>query len=129
MDSNLPKDVLSQTFGHPDAMLLSSGFLFVLSTTGLPTIPLLILSAACGATGWNLLRSQKAQSAREEQKKVEKAAAQKKEQDRPENNLQIDLLELDLTENLVPLVNPSAGGELIGPRGRCRAAGVQLVCP
>jgi len=113
MNSDLPKEVLGQMFGHPEAMLLSSGFLLVLSTTGLPMVPLLILSAGCGATGWNLLRAKKLKSAEEERKQLEQAAAQRKEDDKPENNLQIDLLELDLTEDLVCLVDPNAGGELI----------------
>jgi flagellar biosynthesis protein FlhA len=34
MNSDLPRQVLSQMFGHPEAMLLSAGFLLVLSTTG-----------------------------------------------------------------------------------------------
>ncbi len=113
MDSDLPRQVLSQLFGHPEAMLLSSGFLILLATTGLPALPLLALSAACGATGWNLLRSRKANTVHEERQVQEQAAAQRKEEDRPENNLQIDLLELDLTENLVCLVDPNSGGELI----------------
>ncbi len=113
MDSNLPKEVLSQTFGHPEAMLVSSGFLLVLATTGLPALPLLALSTACGATGWNLLRTRKANAVLAEQKQLEKVASQRKDENRPENNLQVDLLELDLTENLVCLVDPHSGGELI----------------
>ncbi len=112
-DSDLPREVLGQLFGHPEAMLLSAGFLLVLATTGLPAIPLLALSAGCGATGWNLLRTRKAKTVHEERQQQEQAAAQRKEDEKPENNLQIDPLELDLSGELICLVDPNHGGELL----------------
>lgn len=112
-DSDLPRDVMGQTFGHPEAMLLSSGFLVALSFTGLPAVPLLMLSAGCGMTGWSLFNNRKTQAVQKERKQMEEAAAERKEADKPEKNLQIDLLELDLSEDLVCLVDPNVGGELI----------------
>ena len=45
-DSDLPRDMLGQIFVHPEAMGVSSAFVFFLSFTGLPRWPLLMISTA-----------------------------------------------------------------------------------
>jgi len=59
--SNLPRDVVSQLFHHPEALFLASLFLFSLSFTGLPPVPMLTLSLSCGLIGFSLTRRQKTQ--------------------------------------------------------------------
>src|SRR6202051_1648704 len=47
--SDLPAEVVSQMLRYPQALGLSSVFLFAMAFSGLPTLPLLSMSVACGA--------------------------------------------------------------------------------
>ena len=44
---NLPAQFLNQIFAHPQAMVVTAGFLVVLVFTNLPTIPLVALASGC----------------------------------------------------------------------------------
>lgn len=46
-DSNLPVEMIEQVIGHRTPMLLTGGLLMLLSTTGLPMLPLLLLGGGC----------------------------------------------------------------------------------
>ncbi len=110
-ESNLPADVVNQLFMHPEALGLSSVFLFALAWSPLPTIPLLILSAGCGAMGLTLRRDRKVEEAVRHQQ--EEVKAQQPPEQRPEDNLAVDPLELELGVGLIRLANPASGGDLL----------------
>ncbi len=110
-DSNLPRDVIGQLFRHPEAMGLASVFLFALSVTGLPTLPLMSLSAGCALIGLTLNRGRKVQAAAK-QVRAERER-EKPPEPKPEDNLTVDPLELELGVGLIRLADPSAGGDLL----------------
>jgi len=110
-DSDLPGDVVRQIFRYPQALGLSSVFLFAMAFSGLPTLPLLSMSAACGVTAVSLSRGRK--SADVVKKSEEAQKAQKKPEPRPEDNLVVDPLELELGVGLIRLADPSSGGDLL----------------
>ncbi|MBI1352768.1 MAG: EscV/YscV/HrcV family type III secretion system export apparatus protein [Acidobacteria bacterium] len=57
-DSNLGKDVARQLLSQPKAIAIASGLLLVLAITpGLPFIPFVLMAAATGAIGYNLIRT------------------------------------------------------------------------
>jgi flagellar biosynthesis protein FlhA len=56
-DSNLRRDVVHQTFRHPEALFLAAAFLSVMSFTGLPALPLIAMAAGCAIVGTMLRRS------------------------------------------------------------------------
>jgi flagellar biosynthesis protein FlhA len=109
-DSNLPHDMLSQLFGHPEALLLSSVFLAVLSLTGLPFLPLIALSIACGVMGRQVLSGRKVEQQQAERR--EQAEQKKPPESKPEDELLVDPLEVSLGVGLLGLVNPETGGDL-----------------
>ena len=110
-DSNLPGDVVNQLFRHPEAMFLASLFLFSLAFTGLPATPLIVLSLGCAFIGFNLRKSKQQQLV---QKAVEQEqVSQKKPEAKPEDNLIVDPLEMDLGVGLLRLADPAAGGDLL----------------
>src|SRR3990172_6605900 len=84
-ESDLPADVVNQLFRHPEALGLSSAFLFALAWSPLPTMPLLILSAGCGALGLSLRRDQRVEQT--VRQKHEDDKAHKRPEPRPEDNL------------------------------------------
>jgi len=108
--SSLGDDVLGQLFSKPKAMLITSGFLFLLALTSLPKIPLLILGLFCAAMAHILSRNAQA---------VQQAAVSRKEEaikNEPENVqkfLDMDALELEIGCGLIKLADASRGGDLM----------------
>ncbi|MBW3539961.1 MAG: flagellar biosynthesis protein FlhA [Planctomycetes bacterium] len=111
-DSNLPREVVGQLFRHPEALLLSSGFLAALALTGLPMLPMLSLGGGCAVSGWLLLRTRRAAVRVEQRKKTDLKSAEKREP-KPEDNLLVDPLELELGVGLIRLADPATGGDLL----------------
>ncbi len=111
IESDLPKDVVSQMFRHPEAMFLSSAFLGAMAFTGLPMGPLLALSAGCGFVGYTL-RQAKEQQVVEETRAAAPAPEPPPER-KPEDRLPVELLMVELGAGLVPLADPSRGGDLL----------------
>lgn len=115
--SNLSRDIIGQTFQEPVALYLGSAATIALAFTGLPMIPMLVLGAGCAIAGENLRR----QRIRVEQERTRAAAARSaasstpaaKPVTRPEDQLAIEPVELELGFRLIRLANTEAGGDLM----------------
>ncbi|MCA9115071.1 MAG: FHIPEP family type III secretion protein, partial [Planctomycetaceae bacterium] len=126
-ESDLPRDIISQLFRHSEAMFMAAAFLLVLSMTGLPTGPLLMLGSGLAVIGVVLQRGrqQKRQEDVQEANRAEDEQQQaqlKSQEDRPEDHLHVDLLELHLGLGLYPVVDPAKGGDLLGRVKRVRSS-------
>ena len=109
-DNNLGRDINTQLTSRPQAGFIAGGMLITLGMIpGLPTWPffsigtvLLILALSVRFVG--------------QRRKVEEAAQAEEEarpEDRPEDYLRTDLLEVEIGYQLVPLVDATQGGDLI----------------
>ena len=109
-DENLGTDINKQLTGRPQAGLIAGTMLIALGMIpGLPTWPfmsigilLFLLSLLVRYTG--------------KKRQAEEIAAQQEEEqpeERPEDYLRTDLLEVEIGYQLVPLVDTSQGGDLI----------------
>ena len=109
-DENLGSDINKQLTGRPQAGLIAGTMLIALGMIpGLPTWPFLsigvmlfLLSLLVSYTG--------------KKRQAEEIAAQQeedKQEERPEDYLRTDLLEVEIGYQLVPLVDTSQGGDLI----------------
>jgi flagellar biosynthesis protein FlhA len=111
--SDLPMQFLAQVFHSPRALAVAAGFLCVLVLTNLPKVPLLALGAGCSGLALVLTRTRKA----EEQKLAAKAKAdeqaKKPTEDRIEDFLAIDPMEVEIGAGLVKLASPKYGGDLL----------------
>jgi len=109
--SDLPVQFLQQLFSNPRALAVAAGFLGILVLTNLPKVPLLALGAGCGSLAIVLNRQTKAV----EQKKAEqaKADAVKPQEERIEDFLAIDPMEIEIGASLVKLASPKYGGDLL----------------
>jgi flagellar biosynthesis protein FlhA len=110
-NSDLPAEVVSQMLRYPQALGLSSVFLFAMAFSGLPTLPLLSMSVACGAIAITLSRTKKTAAIQKKQEESQKT--QKKPEPKPEDNLAVDPLELELGVGLIRLADPASGGDLL----------------
>ncbi|OYW23877.1 MAG: EscV/YscV/HrcV family type III secretion system export apparatus protein [Planctomycetales bacterium 12-60-4] len=118
-DSNLSRDVVSQVFRHSEALFIAGGFIMALGFTGLPMLPMLVLGGGCGIIALSLRKKdhqQQVSAAKQEAAAVE----EQKPQPKPEDNLLVDPMELELGYGLIRLADPSSGGDLLDRVTRVR---------
>lgn len=128
--SNMPQQFLDQLFSRPQALAVAGGFLAVLIFTSLPRMPLLTLGLAC--LGMSRVLTQRAKAQEAEQADAEKQAAVQPQEERVEDYLAIDPMEIELGVGLIRLADPNRGGDLLDRVGRVRnnvASEIGLVMP
>jgi flagellar biosynthesis protein FlhA len=127
---NLPSEFLKQLFSRPQAMAVAGGFVAVLIFTDLPRIPLGLIAASCVAMALTLKRrSDKAQAATAE---AAKKTAAKKPEERVEDFLAVDPMELEIGVGLIRLADPARGGDLLERIHRIRqnvASDIGIILP
>jgi len=112
--SNLPKEFLSQLFGRPQALFIAGAFLAVLIFTNLPKIPLAAIGGSCIGLAVMMTRREKAEAKEvSDDAAKEKAEAEKPAEERIEDYLAIDPMEMEIGVGLIRLANPSRGGDLL----------------
>ncbi|MDD3587661.1 MAG: flagellar biosynthesis protein FlhA [Thermoguttaceae bacterium] len=134
---NLPRLVVEQVFFRPVVLVLAGAFLIGLSTTGLPILPLGVLSLGCFGLAFLVHREQERKVIREREEqsrhqKDELSRSSGDESERIENYLMVDPMELEIGSGLVPLADPAAHGDLMQRIGQIRkelASQLGLVLP
>jgi flagellar biosynthesis protein FlhA len=86
-------------------------FLSVMTFTGLPKIPLLVLGSCCGGLAFTLTRGE--QKTKRVAAAKEKEKSSKKEPEKVEKLLDLDTMELEVGYGLVRLVDAAKGGDLL----------------
>jgi len=107
---NLPSEFVRQLFSRPQALAVTGGFLGMLIFTNLPAIPLLTIGGGCMALAYTMTRKTKEVAAQAEQAK---AAEAKPAQERIEDYLLIDPMEMEIGVGLIRLADPKRGGDLL----------------
>lgn len=117
-ESSLPNDVIRQLFFRPQVLAVAGAFLGMLVFTELPRIPLLLIGGGCVALAIALTR----QAAREEVKKKadQKAQADKTREERVEEFLAVNPMEIEVGRGLLSLADPKLGGDLLERLQRIR---------
>jgi flagellar biosynthesis protein FlhA len=117
--SNMPREFLQQIFARPQALAVTGGFLTILVFTSLPRVPLLTLGAACLALARMMTRreSREVASAAEQAEREKNA---KKPEERVEDYLTVDPMEVELGVGLIRLADPNRGGDLLDRVQRVR---------
>ncbi len=128
--TNLPAEFMRQLFSRPRALAVAGGFLGVLVFTNLPTVPLVMIGGSCIGLSVLLTRRTHAEGAAEAAKK--KAEAKKPQEERVEDFLAIDPMEIEIGVGLIRLADPKRGGDLLERVQRVRqnvAADIGIVLP
>lgn len=113
---DLSSEFLTQMFSRPQALVVAGGFLAILTFTNLPAVPLLSIAGCCMGLALLLDRRQKSAKASEAAAVAdrERAAAEApRKEERIEDYLTIDPMELELGVGLVRLADPNRGGDLL----------------
>jgi flagellar biosynthesis protein FlhA len=122
-ESNLPSEFLRQLFSRPQALAVAGGFLGMLTFTSLPRLPLLVLGGGCIGLAMTINRRATTQQATAEAKK--KAENAKPAEERVEDSLAVDPMEVEIGVGIIRLADPKRGGDLLErvQRVRQRVAG------
>ena len=108
---DLGDEMLGQLFANPKPLIVAGAFLVLMSISGMPKLPSLVLGSCCGGLAFVLTRNQK-QVARVKAA-VERERVTKKEPEKVEKLLDLDAMELEIGYGLVKLVDASKGGDLL----------------
>ncbi len=120
VDSDLPRDVVKQFSGHPEALFLASTFLFALAFTGLPAGPMIALATGCTVTGMLRKKGQAVAEVQKQKAEAQQQETQNRPEPKPEDHLFVDPLELELGVGLLRLADPATGGDLLDRVTRIR---------
>ena len=111
-DQNLPKQLISQMLNQPYAFLIASSILFVFGMIpGLPHFPFFLMSIIAGTIGFYKFKDTNKKSLIENRKKEDDAKAPAPEH--VESILPLDIMELEVGYELIPLVDADSNGELL----------------
>jgi flagellar biosynthesis protein FlhA len=109
---NMGHDLTKQLLRQPRAIMIAGGMLLVLGVVpGMPTLPFFLLGAAVGAIGWVTNESNKKKKIEDDLEKAEQGKTG--QEDRTENLLKVDSLEVEIGYGLIPLVDTNQGGDLL----------------
>ena len=109
-DNNLGHDINSQLTSRPQAGLIAGPILVGLGfIPGIPMWPFLLIGGGMGLLAY-IVRYSRGQREAEERAV---AAEKSRPEERPEDYLRVDLLEVEIGYQLVPLVDAKQGGDLI----------------
>lgn len=128
--SNLPQEFLDQLFSRPQALAVAGGFLGILVFTSLPRLPLMSLGLAC--VGLSVMTSRREKALIDEEAAAEQQAAAEKPEERVEDYLAVDPMEIELGVGLIRLADPNRGGDLLDRVQRVRnnvASDIGLIMP
>ncbi|MCC7475545.1 MAG: flagellar biosynthesis protein FlhA [Pirellulales bacterium] len=110
--ANLPREFMQQIFSRPQALAVTGGFLAILIFTSLPRVPLLALAGSClGLARITTRREGEAALSASQQAEKEKNA--KPTEERVEDYLTVDPMEIELGVGLIRLADPNRGGDLL----------------
>ncbi|MCS7032474.1 MAG: flagellar biosynthesis protein FlhA, partial [Phycisphaerae bacterium] len=110
--SDLGEEVFGQLLANPRPLAVAAVFLAMMSLTGMPAAPLIVLALCCGAIAWILGRAQ-ARAALASAAAAERELAARREPERVERLLEVDPMELEVGYGLVKLVDTTKGGDLL----------------
>ncbi|ADL13130.1 flagellar biosynthesis protein FlhA [Acetohalobium arabaticum] len=113
-ESNLGEDLSNQMLAQPKSLLIVSGVLTLFAfVSGLPTIPFLLLAVMLAGLGYTLYQTQQEIVEEETASEEEEEVAQYEEQEDIDELLKVDPMEVEVGYNLIPLVVPEQGGDLL----------------
>jgi flagellar biosynthesis protein FlhA len=111
-DSNMGTDLTRQLGFQPRAIMVASGVIFVFGVVpGMPTLPFIALGSVLGTLAYFIEKSNKQES--ERKRREEKAAQEVPPDERTEDLLKVDTLELEIGYGLIPMVDAKQGGDLL----------------
>ena len=109
-DSNMGQELSSQITNHPRAILIAAGLLFFFGLVpGLPTMSFMVLGGLTATVAYSAMKSQKAA----DKKAAEPETKAEAHEEKIEDFLKVDTLEIEIGYGLIPLVDATHGHDLL----------------
>jgi len=110
-EMNMGREFAGQLLIHPRAAFITSGVLFFFAIVpGMPTLPFLVLAVGTGYIG---LMTRRSKAAYQQTAIVRQDQKPKSEQEKIEDYLYVDPMELEIGYGLIPLVDKEQEGDLL----------------
>ena len=111
---NISETALRQTFGKPVVLSFSGVFLLLLTLTGLPVLPLIILALGCFTLAF-AVRNQGDESSESQPEEGgdERITNEQKKDDDVDDYMRIDPIELEIGAGLIGVASPQNGPSLL----------------
>lgn len=116
--TNLPSEFLRQLFSRPQALAVAGGFLVVLMFTSLPPVPLALIGASC--VGLAIILSRRTAQDEASREARSRAEAAKKPDERVEDYLIVEPMDMEIGMGLIRLADRGRGGDLLDRIHRIR---------
>jgi flagellar biosynthesis protein FlhA len=114
---NLGREITNQLFSNPKVMWVAGTLMIVFALIpGFPKIPFIMLGGICFATAYMGMQRDKKSAVEEQQAEAEKQEAEqqsKPKEERVEDYLHVDPMELEIGYGLIPIVDVKQGGDLL----------------
>lgn len=108
---NLPREFMGQLFSRPQAIAVTGAFLGLLVFTNLPKLPLMTIALGCVGFATAMKRREtRATAVAQAKAKVEE---KKPPEEKIEDYLSVDPMELEIGVGLIRLADPKRGGDLL----------------
>lgn len=112
-DSNLSEDLFKQVFQNPKVLFVTSFISLVLSFTGLPIAPFMLLSAITGYIGYSIKKQQETAQKEGEAQTDEETVEEIRKPENVVGLLHVDPIELEFGYGIIPLADVNQGGDLL----------------
>jgi len=111
-ESNMGTDLTRQLGVQPRAMMVASGIVLMFGIVpGMPTLPFMALGTVLGTVAMFIEKARKKEA--EETLREEQEARQQPAEERTEDFLKVDTLEIEIGYGLIPIVDANQGGDLL----------------
>ena len=111
--TNLPLEFLTQLFSRPQALMVAAVFVIGLVFTQLPTIPLVLIGGTCVLLAYNVRRDRRQLAARHAADARAEVELSDRQEERIEDFLPIDPMEMEMGVGLIRLADPQREGDLL----------------
>ena len=111
--TNLPLEFLTQLFSRPQALMVAAVFVIGLVFTQFPTIPLVLIGGTCVLLAYNVSRDRRQLAARHAADARAEVELSDRQEERIEDFLPIDPMEIEMGVGLIRLADPQREGDLL----------------
>ncbi len=111
-DSNMGSDLARQLAVQPRAMMVAAGVVLIFGVIpGMPTVPFMALGTVLGTVAFFIEKTNKREA--EEKQRADQEAENQPQEERTEDLLKVDTLEVEIGYGLIPIVDSNQGGDLL----------------
>lgn len=113
-EGNLSEELTTQVLGNPKTVMIGAVFIFMIGALpGLPIIPFWTIGGLFALLAYTKHKSETIEQIDSDEKKTKELKGEAEAEDKVEDYLLLDTLELEIGYSLIPMVEKEQGGDLL----------------